>query len=441
MPFTQLTTDLNNIQALTDQPNATSGLTPTQLKAAFDAAGNSIKTYINGTLISELENVTAGASGAHKLGSAPISGVTGADVYTQLSYIKAQLDAAVIGTIPNGTLDYAKLNTSTKEQLTLVSEWRQTITNGGYDIWQRGTSFSAVGYTADRWYADLSNATVSRQSSGVPYGSKYCLRATMTGTGYCNVYQAFESITCSHLAGKTVTFSIKVRRNSIFTAAISAKIYKNTTPDTLSGGTWTQIAGTTLENGSIPTGTSPLDWYELSCSVTIPTDGTGSGIYVKVEMGPTVPVGAYFEIAQAQLTVSDTPLPFQPRSYHEELAHCQRYYEKSYNDTTVPGTVTIAFGLEAKVVPSNTIASTQNYGKTSFRVKKRGTPTITIYPYATPTNTNRVTDGATGLDLGANSGVPSYVSDGGFATNNNSGGTLTVTGNIVVYHWAADIEI
>jgi hypothetical protein len=63
--FTQLTNSLNIIQALSDLPNQTDNLTASQLKAKFDEAVNIIKTYINSTLITELQ----ASGGADKLGA------------------------------------------------------------------------------------------------------------------------------------------------------------------------------------------------------------------------------------------------------------------------------------------------------------------------------------------------------------------------------------
>lgn len=51
MSLTKFTGDTNNIQSLADQPN----LTASQLKAKFDKTGDDLKTYINGTLTSELD--------------------------------------------------------------------------------------------------------------------------------------------------------------------------------------------------------------------------------------------------------------------------------------------------------------------------------------------------------------------------------------------------
>lgn len=57
MSLTQLTKDMNIVSALDDQPNDIGGMTAAELKAKFDEGGNAIKLYLNGTLITELENL------------------------------------------------------------------------------------------------------------------------------------------------------------------------------------------------------------------------------------------------------------------------------------------------------------------------------------------------------------------------------------------------
>lgn len=54
LEITYLDGDLNIIQKLDDEPNDVGGLTSAELKAKFDEAGNTIKTYLNETLIPEL---------------------------------------------------------------------------------------------------------------------------------------------------------------------------------------------------------------------------------------------------------------------------------------------------------------------------------------------------------------------------------------------------
>lgn len=53
--LTNLTANVNNIQALSDRPNTADGITSQQLKEKFDKAGADIKDWANNTLIEELE--------------------------------------------------------------------------------------------------------------------------------------------------------------------------------------------------------------------------------------------------------------------------------------------------------------------------------------------------------------------------------------------------
>lgn len=51
----KFTTDVNNIQALSDRPNEQDGLSSAELKAKFDKAVSDIKDYINNTLTTTLD--------------------------------------------------------------------------------------------------------------------------------------------------------------------------------------------------------------------------------------------------------------------------------------------------------------------------------------------------------------------------------------------------
>jgi microcystin-dependent protein len=78
MAFTQLTASVANVAALDDLPTASSAT----IKATFDKAGTDIKTFINSTLIGELEAVGAaaklGCTGAHATIQAFITAVEAA---------------------------------------------------------------------------------------------------------------------------------------------------------------------------------------------------------------------------------------------------------------------------------------------------------------------------------------------------------------------------
>ncbi len=62
----QLVADLDIIQKLDDEPNDVGGLTAAELKAKFDEAANTIKTYLNGTLLPAIQ--TAGEADEEDVG-------------------------------------------------------------------------------------------------------------------------------------------------------------------------------------------------------------------------------------------------------------------------------------------------------------------------------------------------------------------------------------
>lgn len=102
MSFTRLTADVLNISALADRPND-GGMSAADLKAEFDKAGATIKAFIN-ALIDELE--AAASSGS--LGISPITGLTAANVQEALAALKAEVDNATTGSLPDASLTTAK---------------------------------------------------------------------------------------------------------------------------------------------------------------------------------------------------------------------------------------------------------------------------------------------------------------------------------------------
>ena len=59
MEITRLNDDLNIISKLSDEPNDIEGLSASELKARFDTAGNTIKSYINDSLVPDIVNGVA----------------------------------------------------------------------------------------------------------------------------------------------------------------------------------------------------------------------------------------------------------------------------------------------------------------------------------------------------------------------------------------------
>ena len=79
MAIRPLNSDLNNISALDDEPNDVGGMSAGELKGRFDAAGNTIKDYLNNTLIpdvcTEISDTVSAVTVAS--GNMPAGGTTG----------------------------------------------------------------------------------------------------------------------------------------------------------------------------------------------------------------------------------------------------------------------------------------------------------------------------------------------------------------------------
>lgn len=124
-----------------------------QIKTFFDSQATELKTNHNG-VITVLGQTTAGDSGAENIGSAPIAGVTGTKVYTQMSSLKSQIDAAVVGQVP----------------LTTITPYGGTTTNSGnnYSLSQPVIGTLSEGYAVKfKCNADSTGAvTLNWNSTG-----------------------------------------------------------------------------------------------------------------------------------------------------------------------------------------------------------------------------------------------------------------------------------
>lgn len=125
--------------------------------------------------------------------------------------------------------------------------------------------------------------------------------------------------------------------------------------------------------------------------------------------------------------------PLVMRPFAQELDACRRYFEKSYDYAVAPGTASVGAGVIVKTIPNNIVASTQGYGNVSFKALSRtASPTITVYGYSG--GSGKISDNG-GVDLAANSGSTQFVGQNGFHPYNNSGGSITTGGNVVLFHW------
>jgi hypothetical protein len=258
---------------------------------------------------------------------------------------------------------------------------KNAIINGGFDIWQRGTSVanSSVGYTADRYFLQSYNAmTVSQQVTGdttnlpnITYSGRVQRNSGATGVNFVYFTQSIESLNSRQFAGKVVTFSFYARRGANFSGA------SNTIGGEVLSGTGTDqsVLGYTGSTNVLSTSaTLTTTWQRFTFTGTVPTTSNELGFYIGYTPVGTAGAADYFEMTGVQLELGAVATPFARAggSIGGELALCQRYYQSP--DTTP--TTTMLYG------PSTSGGFSANaYSNYILPVRMRTTPTLTFYAH------------------------------------------------------------
>jgi hypothetical protein len=324
---------------------------------------------------------------------------------------------------------------------------KNIVINGGFDIYQRtAVSTTSSAYGLDRWFtiaAGSASATVlTQQTTGVPNGSRYCMRIAMGASGgYGNQFHFIETSNAAQLWGRTATLSLKLRRNATYAGTLSASVSASPTVDAGSGATWTALTATGVtvaSNASLPTGTNSSNWLTISFQVDIPADGSANSLRVSVAQSQVEASGAYWEMAQVQLEAGSVPTPFTRTggSIGGELALCQRYYQKSYPIDIAPGGFFLGGYSIATLQIDVPNSSYYNYQRLITRM--RVAPTVVVYSGSGALSRMST---VTASDLAANSAVPNSISDTGFGIQNGSGGTLTQSAGGYLFYYTAIAEL
>ena len=232
-----------------------------------------------------------------------------------------------------------------------IAGTRNRIINGGFDIWQRGTSQTTTGYgSADRWNMTVTGTTTfSQETSIVPSGAQYALKwTTGAASSYGQVRQYIEQLNVIPLRGQTVTASAYVRSGGTFAGNYLFEIGYNTSSDA-SGASWSIISTTT--SGTI----NSSSYTQIKATFTVPSNAVG--LYFGLVPDTVQASGAIVYQSLAQLEPGSTATPFERRSYGQELALCQRYFANvpvtgmgiAFSSTTWDGQFSLPVPMRAQV--------------------------------------------------------------------------------------------
>jgi hypothetical protein len=189
---------------------------------------------------------------------------------------------------------------------------RNYLINGGFDIWQRGTSHTSAIYTADRWF-QFGNDSITRQSFNttspeIPNGLYYMrYQATQAGA-YHYIEQRIEN---GHidLSGKTITISFWGRSNTGSNNSFSILTALNNDSQLYSA------------NFTLTT-----TWQKYYATFTI-AELNYAASYRYLRMGGIGDSGGV-DLAQIKYEIGSAPTEFSRAgiTIQGELSLCQRYY-------------------------------------------------------------------------------------------------------------------
>ncbi|MDK4198636.1 phage tail protein [Pseudomonas sp. HR1] len=204
----------------------------------------------------------------------------------------------------------------------VAGQWafRNKLINGNFDLWQRGTSFTAAGYCADRWKIDsASNVTVSRGAASAPYGKFALLLTPTAASNQLGIAQTLDDFVAIPLIGKRATFSFQA--NAGTAQSVTAYIQKSATAASSVGGPggWSTIATKVCAIGAAA--------QTFTISADVPNDGTANGLRVAFSITNATSGAGGIGIWGCQLEEGAIATPFEFRHLTLEAVLCQAYYE------------------------------------------------------------------------------------------------------------------
>ena|GEM_PF-1479481 len=371
---------------------------PDAFSYELSANGGILDVAVDVTVVESGDAIVAGTFNADSItvnNQLSVDNITATTLApTNLNVPDLTVTSGINGAIGSDTPNTANFTSMQANSITLggftKNSWpsrrtRNYLINGNFDIWQRGTSFTGGSqYFADRWIAvhgiagSISRETFTPGQTEALGGPRYFMRYTSGVSEYPRFGQRIENVL--ELSGKEITLSFWAKKGAAGDSDIAA-IYL--VQDAFASGARTDTA-----LGGIALTTT---WTKYTLTGTFPSVAgktVGSNTYAGFEIyGQPWTHSGTLDIAQVQLEKGNAATEFEHISVNQELALCQRYYEKSYHIDTIPGTATeIGQVAQFGATPSPTARLTNII---RFMTPKRVPPNVTVWDVAG--NINAVT--------------------------------------------------
>ncbi len=336
---------------------------------------------------------------------------------------------------------------------------RNLLINPSFELGQRDSSFTAATtflnsddtYLSDRWIL-LSDGNdivdVTHQSSGGVSGEDPYVRFDVeTISKKFGYLQVIENKNCRQVLGGKVSFSFEARvsdatklsdiRAVVLSWTSSADVVTSDVVSTWNseGAVITPIADWTAENVATDLGVTST-WTRFTIEDIDIDTASAANVAVFIysnDVATNDTLGTLFEMTKVQVEPGAVATPFDHRDISEDVAFAQRYFCKTYNIGTVPGTVTNNGTMIAASASTNSAPSSRPW---RFPVDMRALPTIIFYSPGTG-NTGKCYR----MDVSPsdkNAAQPVGASTGGMMHQVNE---AVVVNNRYSFHMTAEAEL
>jgi hypothetical protein len=398
-----------------------------------------LKVYVNGQLLPRFVNSTLTPDGSYTEVSTTIIDL---DKDYSAFNLPVQIDQEYI---LGG--DSSTANTSNIAYINSHG-FKNYLINSNFDFWQRGTAGTISNgnssyVSVDRWYAKNALGTngvlTLIQASGSTPGSKFgcSLQITTAPTAAqangCELYQVVENIDSLDFLNKYASFGCYIKAlGNVNQVGLSLVYNTSEAKPTTALGSESLI---TVNSSSFSLGQA------IARSVgTLPGNSGVIGVKVRitgVSSGNLYDLNNGFVIEQAMLNQGTVLAPYMKAASNaqDELAMCQRFYQKSFPLTTTPAQ---SAGLSGSVTFARiTTGANTNTALIVFKqTMKTNTPTVTFYnPQA---NNAFARDADAGNDF---SSFAVYQTGDNYHTASGVANATGSAGDRCFIHYTADAEI
>ena len=264
------------------------------------------------------------------------------------------------------------------------------LINGNFCVWQRGTSFTSNGYTADRWRLSKSGTgttTVSQQDftvgqTDVPDNPKHFIRiakSSGTSSGYNDyIAQRVEGVETFASTQCTLSFYCK-------SASGNPNIKIQVSQNFGSGGSPSTAVTTDVGTGTTSSGWTKKSFTFTPASIsgkTLGTNDEGTTHYFEIRIMIEGAATSSLDISQVQLERGPQASDFVVTDFATErgkaLRYYQRYHANGSDQIVASGAITRSDAVDAFVpiaAPMRTDPTFSNSGSLTFY---RSTDTLNV---------------------------------------------------------------